>query len=702
MSDRQVDRFVRFGERITQRRWGVALLWLLLAAGFGAFAPLADANLQGGGFDVAGSQSHAVAEILDQEFHSSTLTNAVVVYRSPTTVTDPEFARKAAAVDDRIRAVPGVAEVRSFSRTGDNSLVSRDLHTALSVVTLSDGPSAAQDKVPELREQATGAGIDAQVTSFPAIQYDTFQLSKDDLARTELITFPVVTLFLLLFFRTVVAALVPLALGGISVAMATGMLGILGGLFPVSVFALNIGSLIGLGLSIDFSLIMVRRFREERAAGRTVPDAVAASVATSGRSVLFSGLTLVVSMLAVTIIFADLMIVRSITLGVVLVSGIGLAAGLTLLPALLSILGDRIDRWRVIPRGRRRPAGSGPWYRLSMSVTRRPVAWLLLSIVALSVLSVPLLHLKLVGASTAALPASTESAQGAKDVEQTFGTNALNPIKITIQSDDVDGAFTPEFLAGLRQVSNTLAADPRVVVVGSLSTALADVPDDRFTQLRRSDYFSPVAAQYVNLGGRADTANLTVVPRAEMYDSEHQNFVTDLREQILPQLSGLQDYRVEVGGDAASFIDFKNSLYGRFPLVAAVISVEILVLLLLFFRSVLLPVKAAVTSALPLLAAYGVLVWLFQDGYGEAFLGFESQGRLNVVTPVIVFVILFALSTDYEVFLLSRVRENYQHSGNTEQAVALGLQQTAGLITAAALILIATFGSLGVSSVQTL
>jgi RND superfamily putative drug exporter len=266
-------------------------------------------------------------------------------------------------------------------------------------------------------------------------------------------------------------------------------------------------------------------------------------------------------------------------------------------------------------------------------------------------------------------------------------------------------------LRDLRKLSTALAADPRTAQVASLSTMLSALPDDRFASISR-DFFATtpgqpngapaaIASRFVNLDGAADTTTLTVLPKHYVWSDETLGFIRDLRTQILPGF-GLNGDHVAVGGLGAGFIDFSDALYGRFPVVAIALAALIFVLLMVFFRSILLPIKAAVLSALVLVATNGVLVWLFQDGHGESLLGFHSQGRVSVVTPVIIFVILFGLSADYEVFMLSRVREYYLETRDTVQSVALGLQHTAGIITAAGLILVTTFGSLAASNLETM
>jgi RND superfamily putative drug exporter len=210
------------------------------------------------------------------------------------------------------------------------------------------------------------------------------------------------------------------------------------------------------------------------------------------------------------------------------------------------------------------------------------------------------------------------------------------------------------------------------------------------------------AAQFINLNGNADTAVISVVARTGQYADEHENFVYDLRNRIIPEIPGLSAYHVYVGGDAAAFIDFRDQLYGRFPIIIVLVMVLIFVILLMFFQSIWLPIKAMLLSLLSILATLGVLVIIFQHGVGAGLLGFTSQGMVNVITPAILYVVLFALSTDYEVFLLSRVKESFEESGDNQESVAIGLSRTGGVITAAGLILIGTFGSFATAEIVTL
>jgi RND superfamily putative drug exporter len=498
-------------------------------------------------------------------------------------------------------------------------------------------------------------------------------------------------------------------LGACSVFLSQAFIYVIASHLDTSIFALNVSSMIGLGIGIDFSLMIVSRLRAERAAGRDPRDALTLAMATAGRSIAYSATIVVLAMLVLTLIVFQLMIIRSISLAVILVALTSLVAGLTLLPAVLAILGDRIEWLPVLPRRKRTGAMStGVWYRFSHLVMRRPWLWLMGSLLVLVVMTIPAKDLKMAAATPGALPAQTESVKGYNIVKNTFGEGSLAPIQIVITTTRA-GIWKPQFLRALQAFSNRIARDPRVSQVRSLSTLAesAGVPPSKVPALRRnqvlaSQKFSAAAVRVANIRGANNTALITVVSKYGLYDDRHQKLVSDLRGPIQPTVPQLGSYNVLVGGSTASFLDFQSALYGRFPFIVFGVMLVIFIILMMFFQSIFLPIKAMLLNLASILATYGALVVIFQHGFATGLLGFESQGLLSNVTPAVLYVILFGLSSDYEVFLLSRVKEFYAETKNNEEAVAAGLQNTAGVITAAGLILVGTFGSFASARVVTI
>ncbi|HET6317306.1 MAG TPA: MMPL family transporter, partial [Chloroflexota bacterium] len=525
-------------------------------------------------------------------------------------------------------------------------------------------------------------------------------VSENDLRHAELVTLPIVGILLLLVFRTIVAASLPLLLGGASVVLALAVMYALTLFTDISIFALNTASMIGLGLGIDFSLIVVNRFDEELSRRKSTADAVIATVASSGRSIAYSGVTVFVGMLVLTLLF-DLLVVRSMSLAVLLVAGTGVLAGLTLLPAVLAILGPRISAGRIVPDVK---LGNRTWYRFSRLVMRHPLAWLAYAVAILAVLMLPIQDLGLMGVAPGSLPRSAESSQGVQAVSQDFGPNRLEPIQIVISTPLPEGVWTPSFLTGLQRLSTAIAADPRVDTVLSLSTAAqaAGVPPAVFPTLtadllRADPTRAAQVGRLVNLERGGSAASISVYVRISAFDDDHQALVHAIRERIVPSISELRQYRVLVGGLSAGVEDYADALYGRFPLLVGIVLAVTFVILMFLFRSIVLPLKAIALNVVSILATYGALVLIFEDGWGASLLGLELQGKLFVVTPALLFVILFGLSTDYEVFTLSRVAERFRETGDNDESVASGLEHTARVITAAGLVLVATFASFGSS-----
>jgi RND superfamily putative drug exporter len=701
------DRFVRFSLLMVRWRWYVLAVWVaIIVVSGGILGPKAADVVKGGGFAVPGSTSDKAAAILANDFHISTRNTVVVVYRStslPATATS--FRNEVLAASQRIAKVKGVTGVTTYYGTHDPTLLSRDGKTTTSVVSLRGDPSTVAKLVPDVRKQLRGLSIQHFVTGRPASDEDTFTTSEQDLKRSELFTIPIVVILLILVFRTLIASIIPLILGACAVTASEALTYVLGSNVDTSVFALNIASMIGLGLGIDFSLLLVSRLREERAKGQTSNDAISTTMATAGRSIMYSAVTLMLSMVVMTILVIHLMIVRSITIAVIFVSITSLLAALTLMPALFAILGHRIEWLRVVPRRSTAEEGApGFWYRLSKRVMARPWIWLGVSLAILFVIAFPVRDLRLVGASPHVLPTSVETVKGYDAMKAAFGEGRLTPIQI-VMSTTPDGVWTPTFLNSLEQLTERLRRDPRTDQVESLFSVarLSGVPVSQFKDLRPQAFTTKaqrsLVNRFVNLSGNSSKAIIIVFTKYGQYDPKHEQFVYDLKDKIIPNSPQLAPYSVFVGGEAAEFLDFTDSLYGRFPYIVISIMILIFIVLMMFFQSIFLPIKAMLMNLATVLATYGALVVVFQYGFPTQIFGFQSEHLLGAMTPAILYAILFGLSTDYEVFLLSRVRENYHRLRDNDEAVAVGLQSTAGIITAAGLILIGTFGSFASAAV---
>jgi RND superfamily putative drug exporter len=392
-------------------------------------------------------------------------------------------------------------------------------------------------------------------------------------------------------------------------------------------------------------------------------------------------------------------------MGVMLVAVTAVLIGLTLLPALMSVIGKRIEWLRVIPRRPRADPRTVIWYRLSQLIMHRPWPWLLGSIAVLSVIAFPVHSIATTGADTRLLPSNLESVVGVKRLNAAFGANRLTPIQVVVKTRP-DGVWTPEFLDAIAKLSQTVAADSSVEDVQSLYTISQNqgMTPDQYHRLTPAQFPAGPPRNSVSLlvdiDGRNDAAVVNVYSRFDQFDSRHQDTISRLRATLLPEALNRTGYSAYVGGAAAGFLDFRNTEFSRFPAVVGAVLLVTFVMLMMFFQSLFLPLKAILMNVASIVAAYGGMVAIFVYGWGASVLGFESNGHLSVVTPPILFAVLFGLSADYEVFMLSRVKELYHQNHDNTEAVAGGLARTAGVITAAALLLMAVFGSFSVAGVQ--
>jgi RND superfamily putative drug exporter len=683
----RLGRFVVRRARLVVGAWGLLLLIAL------PLAPQAPGALSAGGFILDDLESARAKALLEAELDSPP-SALVVVFSSPTLEAGtPAFE---SAVLEVMRDVPGAPHVAGVvSHLLQPRQISADRHTAYDIVLLDLPPDDSPDALPILRERLREVpGLTAELAGGPAFYGDVQAVSERDLQRSELISLPLAAIALLFVFGSLVAAGVPLVVGGAAVLVALATIFLVASVVPMSIFVLNLATLLGLGLGVDYSLLMTSRFREElaRRDGQgpdDVAEAVRITVATAGRAVFFSGLTVLLGLLG--LVLFEFMILRSVGIAGAIVVGLAVAAALTLMPALLTLIGPRLDRF-AIRRVAATPGTDGPWARLARRVMRHPILVLVPTLAFLLILGSPFLHVRFNAPDSSVLPDDVPSRQAFDRLRDEFGEGEFAPISLAIRTGGP--ATSPDNLAALYDYSRRLAADPRVRRVDSLVDVDRRLDLDQYRLLYGDpngprDRFVATALAATTAG---DLTTFTLTTPYGPNRDEGRALVADLRDPTGP-LAPPADMTVLVGGGAADVTDVVDRVAADFPRTAAFIIITTYLVLFVLLRSVVLPAKALVMNTLSLTASFGALVWIFQDGNLSGLLGFQPLGFVETTLPVILFCVLFGLSMDYEVFLLSRMKEVWDRTGDNTEAVARGLERSGRIVTSAALIVVVVAGS---------
>jgi RND superfamily putative drug exporter len=689
--------FARLGRFAVRRRFAIITVWVVAFAVMGTFAAGLQNRLGQGGWEVPGSDSLQVQHQIEQRFGQQPATAIVAVHGDTQTVNDPAFRSLIASLTGRVKAVSGVSGIEWVDNP---SFVSSDGHTTFLVAGLS-GDQNHQLLEGRAVSVAAARGVPAgfQVeTGGSAAFYNRFNdISRTDLERAEKLSFPITLAVLLIAFATVVAAGLPLMLAVVSLVVTYGLLYFLSGVTNMSVYVTNTASVIGIGVGIDYALFVVTRFREELRRGRTVADAIPRTLATSGRSVTLSGLTVIVALFGMFLV--NIQAFRSMAIGSMSVVAVAVLGAITLVPAVLSLLGHRVDKLRIPFLARQAVPGEGFWHRWALSVMRRPISYAVLSLVVLLALAAPLFSMRLGQSGPRTLPAGEGPRLANEMLATGFGSGVTGPVEIVVRTPG--GAGSAENLAAIDRLSARLAADPRVDSVTSLTTL---VPGGTL-QAYRALYANGLSGLPADVGATAarladwrkgaDVALVTVVSKDSPETPAAEALIGRIRDRIVPS-AGLSG-RALVGGETAFNLDLERSITGRLPFVVLTVLTLSFILLVMAFRSLVLPLKAIVMNLLSVGAAYGLMTAIFQWGWGERILGFTSEGNISVFIPMFLFSILFGLSMDYEVFLMTRIREEYQRTGSNELAVAHGLESSARAITSAALIMVTVFAAFSTS-----
>jgi uncharacterized membrane protein YdfJ with MMPL/SSD domain len=643
--------------------------WRTIAAWVAAVvvAVVAIGALLGGALTTEGTptnnpQSERADDALSAAFPptvGAAITDIVVVHSPRYTVDAPQFQSLVRALASKVRRADGVESVRSYLDARDPSLVSKDRHATM-VQFAATSDDGIDDIVGAVERADARPPFAVSVTGQKTLDRDFNELSQSDLQHGELrVGLPAALIILLLVFGAVVAGLVPLLITLPSIAVALGLVAALAHAFSLSVFVINMLTGMGLALAIDYSLFVVSRFREERGRGREKLDAIAASASTANRAVIFSGTTFVIAMFGMLIVPSSIM--RSLAVGAILVGIVSVIASATLLPALLGLLGDNVDRLRIPLIGRRSLDAANPegrfWGAIVRAVLRQPGLSLALSVALLLAAASPIFGLHIGTSGPTLLPNRFEARQGFAALQREFPGATANPVEIVVAK----GANQPAARRALSRLRSRLAADPR---------------------------FGPGQVER-SADGRV--ALLSVPVRGDPSGDAAVSAVRQLRSTTVPTAFANTDAEVLVGGTTSENIDYFDSVIGPAPWVIALVLVLTLVFLTVVFRSLVVAGTAVVLNLLSVGAAYGLLVLVFQDGFASGLLGFNHVDTIEAWVPLFLFSVLFGLSMDYQVFLLSRIRERYDETGDTTDAVTFGVASTARIITGAALIIVAVF-----------
>lgn len=692
------------GKYVVRWRVWVIAAWAALAILFAPKATRVQQVLAVRGGAVEGSESARASQLIRVAFPNPIADYVAVVVHGPVRYTNPRFVSVLDSISAVLTRQAFISQVVSLRTFGESTFVSKDRRTTflIAVLTAPSITDLSRTVVPELRDTLSGMlrrlpradGFDVLVTGNPALDYDTRMVSTADTRNAERRAVPLTLIVLVLAFGALVAASLPIIVGILAMTIALGIIAVAAEFQTMSVFVLNITTMVGLGVGIDYSLLIVTRFREELNRGLAPLDAASRTVQTAGSAVVTSGLTVVVGFAALTL--TPLTETRSVGIGGLIVVAVAVFLATTFLPALLAILGRNIDRPRWLARLLAWIHAPTGWERWARSLGHHPWRAILGGGLAAAILTFPLTQMKIGLPARNWFPQETESGRGLEELRQMGASGVIQPLRVVVQLPSGESALSGRRLSGLKALSDSIRKDPRVREVrgvaslrpglSTLQLAMfysdADSVRQRYPAFfnaylsadRRTTLIDVIAADTVSLTGMMD---LTRVVRHMIASGQR-----------------LRGAEIAVAGFAASSVDLQDHLLARFPGIVAMILGVTAIMLFVAFRSVLVPLKAVVLNCISVGAAFGITVLVFQHGYGAQLFGLEGGTEaIFVIVPVLVFATVFGLSMDYEVFLLTRIKEVFDKTGRNDHATMEGLSATASTITFAALIMIIVFGN---------
>ncbi|MBC7545091.1 MAG: MMPL family transporter [Candidatus Sericytochromatia bacterium] len=690
-----------------RRPWWIVGVWLVLAVVFGRWAGLAPDRLQAGSGDVPGSTSVQVDRMLAKDFANPYIQSLVLAVRSRRQPTDsPAIKALLVRIEQALRASPDVRAVMLPEKAIDSRLVADPAKGAMVLIGLkAQDVHGAELAIPGIRQavdqvmtqtKSSDPTLTWGVTGRAAYTFDLNKFNAADIGEAEGRVVPVTLIILIVGFGALVAAGLPMIMGILATGVSMGVIYLLTGSMPISNLAQNAVTMIGLAVGIDYSLFVVYRFREIRAQTADVTAALMETMATAGKSVAYSGLTVVIGMLGLMV--TPLLETQSVGIGGCIVVIVSVLLAVTFLPALLALLGPWLDSPRWLSRRLVRSNQFDWWHGLARQVMARPWRISIVCLAVLVAMSLPGLGTRFGFPVGRWLPDSMEAVRGTDMLIAMEQGGLVAPVNVVIRTKDRSPILAATSVPPLRALSRKLRADARVADIYGpvdLASGLSDLqylmlyqqPEAAFSQY-------PAIRQFmVSTDRSAVLVQVLIKPDVELHQAK------DLA-QLIPHWVDMPGTEVLVGGQAAYYVDFDNALQRSFPLAMGIVLVATFVALAVAFRSVLIPLKAVLMNILSVTAGYGAMVLVFQEGYGGQWLGLSAPTQaVPVITPVLLFCIVFGLSMDYEVFLLSRIKEAYDRLGDNTAATAEGLAATGRIITSAALIMVAVFGGFALARV---
>ncbi|MCH7843604.1 MAG: MMPL family transporter [Chloroflexi bacterium] len=615
-------------------------------------------------------ESGVGAKLVEDGFDLLSAPTEQLVFSNPSLdVRSPVFRSTVQALVDQLADLSEVESVVSYYDTDSEEMVSADGHVVLAQVVVAGDSDLADEKIEAILDavyaaNASEAGFEISMAGMSSISYEVGKIDEEDFASMIIITMVLVVSLMLIAFRGVVAAIIPLVLAIGSIFVALGLAALVSQVFPMIEFLAQVVLLMGMAVGVDYSLFIVSRYRTERKAGRQKMDAIASASNTTGRAVFYAGVTVLLSLAGLIFTGSDIFI--SMSIGVIIVVIVALVASLTLLPAMLAILGDKVDALRLPFIGRDNGDGGGIWAALTSRVLAKPAIFAAVTTAVLVAVAIPAFTLDLSFArGSDAFHDAVQGKRALQLLEENFSAGLAAPAYVVVEASDIN------------------------------SPAIQDSVESMIQALAQNDAFTPPFNVVKNEAGNLLYVEVPIA--AAVDEGEAEAAVRFLRSDIVAQAFAGTSANTYVSGQTAGSMDFTDQMVGSAPYVFGFVLGLAFLLLLVMFRSIVIPIKAIGLNLLSVGAAYGIVVMVFQWGWGISLLGSQSTGVIEPWLPMFLFAILFGLSMDYHMLLLNRIKEAYDEGYSNEESVARGIRFTAGQITAAAAVMVGVFGTFALS-----